>query len=55
MKLVMRHGNTRYVILPDVIQTLRSAVFLEETNVNADRPETVQTPANEDAIIADVE
>jgi hypothetical protein len=67
VELVLLHGNTRYVILVDVIQTLanlfrRLEQRLREIGsatltalVNAGCPRTVRTPANEYAIIAAVE
>jgi hypothetical protein len=59
------HRNTSYVILVDVIQTLvfrrlqqrlRAAGSTTPTPfVNAGRPRTARTPANDDATIAAVE
>jgi hypothetical protein len=66
VELVLLHGNTRYIILVDVIQTLNVFRRLEQrlreigivtptAIVNAGRPRTVRRPANEDVIIVDVE
>jgi hypothetical protein len=64
--MVLLHGNTRYVILVDVIQTLlcfddQSSVSVRQKSakpmecVNAGRQRTVRTQGNEDTIVAAVE
>jgi hypothetical protein len=60
VELVLLHGNTRYVILVDVIQTIVQR-FRETGNatsaphVNLGLPRTVWTPANKGSITAAVE
>jgi hypothetical protein len=64
VELVLLQGNTHYVVLVDVIKTLmcfddwsslrETGSVTPTTLVNAGRPWTVRTPANEDAVIAAV-